>query len=278
MKVSGSEPKAQQHEEVSSPDQDVKPEAPKEKGGPTQEAKGASSDRDEFQDDAKPSGPDLQGGRPGGSTQDRNLEVDQANQGVTNPEPRFTIEDARQELEKTEAGRGVLADWDKLKANGGLTVKDEALGGPAGTWSAGERTIAMDPNLPKKLGDYVEVLAHETTHASQSDQLHPERDGVERDPSSFESSKAYADHSVEMEVRAQARAYDVLHEQGITSGYYTEIQKGYDAAVAEGGRDAGVRYLTEQVNAGKLFPGTREDATTWWDKSIAPTKNQQAAG
>ncbi|HEY8208799.1 MAG TPA: hypothetical protein VIG99_15020, partial [Myxococcaceae bacterium] len=133
------------------------------------------------------------------------------------------------------------------------------------------RTIAVDPKSYATIEGYTQTLAHELTHASQSDGLNPARDGAPKPMESFTNAQSYADHGMEMEARAEARAYDLARDRNFPHSSTQQLRDIYDAAVngatgtPEERREAGVKAMVDAMRDGSAGASWQTERQTYVD-------------
>lgn len=268
MKVDGSAPKAQASE-AKSKTKDVEAE-PKAKSEEKESPKPADAG-DTFEE-AKSKPPVFLASADGDKNMRDGMQAcDAANAGKPAPEGQFTKEDARAAMMETPEGRRIVEDWDKLAAKGLNIENKDMCGVAAGQWDEKSRTIAVDPKSYASIEGYTQTLAHELTHASQSDGLNPARDGAPKPMEAFNNGQDYGDHAMEMEARAEARAYDLARDRNFPASSFQGLRDLYDAAVdgatgtPEERREAGVQAMVKSMRDGSAGASWQTERQTYVD-------------
>jgi hypothetical protein len=254
MKV-GNEPKVQQQQPV---------EEPKEAKGPEREESPKGADQADTFEDSKPT-PDVDLG----DMRAQQRACDEANAGKPAPQGRYDMEDpdVQRELTKTEEGKQLLADYHALKANGGLTVQHrEFCDSGSAQWDETSRTISIDPDAYVSQEGYFQTVAHELTHASQTDGLNPGRDGRTATMDQFQDAESWADHEMGNEARAEARAYDLARSRGFERSSLMSTRTAYDAVLNAGGtREEAIQAVQEAMKTDPKWQAERATYVNDWN-------------
>ncbi|HYV44224.1 MAG TPA: hypothetical protein VFA20_05150 [Myxococcaceae bacterium] len=277
MKV-GSEPKVQQQaqaEEPKGPDESKDAKAPDD----AKESPKSSGAGDGFED-PKPQAPvDLGDMR---AQQDR---CEAANAGKPPPAGGYDMDDpdVQRELTRTDEGKRMLQDWNALKANGGIkTENHDFCRAAGGQWDGQSRTLLIDPKSYATEDGFFQTVAHEMTHASQSDGLNPARDGTAAPISDFKDADAWADHEMMNEARAEARAYDLARDRQFPDSSFKDLRKAYDAVMDSGEgtveerREKAIQAVTEAMKANPKWQRERQTYVNDWNEWAAQSAASRA--
>jgi len=170
------------------------------------------------------------------------------------------------------AGRKVVAELKTLETRHGVHVEEKKLGpGQRGGFEPSTNALILDPTKLHGSGDYAHALVHEATHASQKHRLAPRRDGLFAPWEGFKSASAYADHQVEMEARAEARAIETFNARGRPLGTRLEYHFKMGYASVEGSRadkrEAGIQAMIKAINDGLEWSYLRPSCEKFWTEA-----------
>jgi hypothetical protein len=270
MKV-GSEPKVHEQHQVD------EPKEAKDAKGPEKESPKDTDQGDAFED-SKPKDPvDL------GDMRSQVKSCEDAHKGEPAPAGGYDMDDpdVQRELARTEEGKRLIQDWNALKANGGIKTENHNFcvedGGPAGAWQREGRTVQIDPKGYLTEDGFFQTVAHEVTHASQTDGLNPERDGTKANMDQFTDAQAWADHEMMNEARAEARAYDLARDRQFPASSFKDLRKAYDDALNSGkSREEAIGAILEVMKNDPKWQAERQTYANDWNDWAARSQGAQA--